>query len=157
MAALQTDAPTTASSAAAPDRLPSPADRPNADILIYDGECKFCTASVHKLHRFDRHGRLAFISLHDPEVRARWPELSHDDLMQYMYVVTPEGRKFHGAEAFKHLSTKLPMLYWMAPILHIPGLMPLWQMFYRAFAKRRYRWGRIESCENGTCKLPARK
>jgi len=137
--------------------LPSPAERPQADVVIYDGECKFCTASVHKLRRFDKRGRLAFISLHDPEVQRRWPELSYDDLMAYLYVCTPDGRKFRGAEAFKYLSTKLPALCWMAPVLHIPGLMPLYQILYRAFAKRRYRFGRIESCENGTCKLPARR
>lgn len=150
-----TSAPTEA--APASNRLPSPAERPNADVVIYDGECKFCTASVHKLNKADRGGRLSFISLHDPEVQSRWPEFTHDELMQYVYLCTPDGRKFKGAEAFKYLSTKLPLLYWMAPALYLPGLMPLWQMCYRAFAKRRYRWGRIESCENGTCKLPMRK
>ncbi|MCE9606980.1 MAG: DUF393 domain-containing protein [Planctomycetia bacterium] len=151
MAVMQTPGQT------ATGQLPSPADHPQADVLIYDGDCKFCTASVHKLHQADRRRRLTFISLHDPEVQARWPDLKHEDLMRYMYVCTADGRKFHGAEAFKYLSTRLPLLYWMAPALYFPGLMPLWQACYRAFAKRRYRWGRIESCENGTCKIPARK
>lgn len=156
MTLVQTTPPTTEAQAGGAI-LPSPADRPHADVVIYDGECKFCTASVHKLNKADRRGRLAFISLHDPEVQARWPELSHDELMQYLYLCAADGRKFKGAEAFKYLSTKLPLLYWMAPALYFPGLMPLWQMCYRAFAKRRYRWGKIESCENGTCKLPVRK
>jgi predicted DCC family thiol-disulfide oxidoreductase YuxK len=138
-------------------RLPSPADRPTADVVIYDGHCKFCTGSVQKLNRFDRRGKLAFLSLHDAEVARRWPELGYDELMQYLYLVTPDGRKFRGAEAFKHLSTKLPALYWMAPLLYFPFSMPLWQFFYRTFAKRRYRFGRIESCENGTCQIPRRK
>lgn len=136
--------------------LPTPADRPAADVVIYDGRCKFCTASVRKLQRYDRRGRLAFVSLHDPEVGRRWPDLTPDELMQYMYVVTPEGRKFRGAKAFKYLSTRLPALYWTAPLLHLPGLMPLWQACYRAFAKRRYRWGRVESCDDGSCKIPPR-
>lgn len=136
--------------------LPLPADRPGADVVIYDGRCKFCTASVERLARWDRRGRLAFLSLHDPEVARRWPELSHDELMQYLYLCTADGRKLRGAEAFKHLSTRMPALYWMAPALHIPGLMPLWQACYRAFAKRRYRFGRIESCEDGGCRLPQR-
>jgi len=138
-------------------RLPSPADRPTADAVIYDGHCKFCTASVQKLARFDRRGRLSFLSLHDAEVARRWPELGYDELMQYLYLITPAGRKFRGAEAFKHLSTRLPALYWMAPLLYIPLSMPVWQFFYRAFAKRRYRFGRIESCENGSCQIPPRR
>ena len=136
--------------------LPTPAERPSADVVIYDGHCKFCTASVRKLARADRRGRLSFLSLHDPATSRRYPELSHDELMTYLYVCTPDGRRLRGAEGFKHLSTRLPALYWMAPALHLPGLMPLWQFLYRAFAKRRYRFGRIESCEDGSCRLPQR-
>jgi predicted DCC family thiol-disulfide oxidoreductase YuxK len=133
--------------------LPTPADRPTADVVIYDGHCKFCTASVRKLARYDGRGRLAFLSLHEPEVARRYSDLTHDELMLYMVICTPEGRRFRGAEAFKHLSTRLPRLYWMAPLLYLPGLMPLWQALYRAFAKRRYRWGRLESCDDGSCKI----
>ncbi len=136
--------------------LPTPAERPSADVVIYDGHCKFCTASVQRLAGADRRGRLAFLSLHDPETSRRYPELSHDALMAYLYVCTPDGRRLRGAEGFKHLSTRLPALYWMAPPLHLPGFMPLWQFLYRAFAKRRYRFGRIESCEDGSCRLPQR-
>jgi predicted DCC family thiol-disulfide oxidoreductase YuxK len=140
--------------AASPSRaLPTPADRPAADVVVYDGHCKFCTASVRKLAGYDRQGRLAFLSLHDPEVAQRYPELTHDELMQYMYVCTPDGGRYRGAEAFKYFSTRLPRLYWMAPLLYLPGLMPLWQALYRAFAKRRYRWGRIESCDDGSCRI----
>ena len=32
-----------------PTSLPSPADRPGADVVIYDGHCKFCTAGARKL------------------------------------------------------------------------------------------------------------
>jgi predicted DCC family thiol-disulfide oxidoreductase YuxK len=138
-----------------PALLPTPSERPGADVVIYDGECLFCTASARRLARMDRRGRLAFLSLHDPQVNARWPDLRKDDLMQYVYVITPAGDRSRGAEAFRYLSLRLPALYWMAPLLHIPGLMPLWQFFYRAFAKRRYRFGRIESCDNGSCRLPS--
>ena len=140
-----------------PVALPSPSERPSADVVIYDGECKFCTASVERLAKFDRKGLLSFLSLHDPEVARRWPELSHDDMMQYVYLCTVDGRKFRGAEVFKYLSMRLPQFYLLAPVLHFPGLMPLWQVFYRAFAKRRYRFGRIESCTDGSCKIPARR
>ena len=143
--------------AAQPVALPSPTERPSADVVIYDGECKFCTASVVRLARFDRKGQLSFISLHDPEVTRRWPELSYDDMMQYIYLCTVDGRKFHGAEVFKYLSTRLPQFCLLAPVLYLPGLMPLWQVFYRAFAKHRYRFGRIESCADGSCKIPARR
>lgn len=134
--------------------LPSPTDRPGCDIVIYDGACRFCTASAQRLARADRRKRLAFLSLHDAEVARRWPDLTRAELMRDMYVVTPGGRRYRGAEAIGYLSTRLASLAWMAPFLHIPGLMPVWQRVYRTFAGRRYRLGRVESCDDGTCRLP---
>ncbi|MDP6058220.1 MAG: hypothetical protein QGH33_04975, partial [Pirellulaceae bacterium] len=32
------------------DPLPSPTGLPNADLVIYDGHCRFCTDSVRRLH-----------------------------------------------------------------------------------------------------------
>lgn len=136
---------------AARPSLPSPADRPQADVLIYDGQCRFCTAQVARLARWDSRGRLAFLSLHDAEVARRWPDLSHDDMMQAMYVIDGRGRRHRGAAAFRYLSTRLPWLYPLAPLLHIPGTLPLWQWCYQQFARRRYRWGKIEDCADGAC------
>lgn len=140
-----------------PATLRGPSERPQADVVIYDGECRICSGQVERLARWDRAQRLAFLSLHDPEVARRYPDLKHDDLMQNMYVVDQRGGRHRGAAAFRHLSTRVPRLWWLAPLLHIPGSLPLWQLAYRQVAKRRYRWGRIESCENGTCKIPPRR
>ena len=49
--------------------LPTPADRPQADILIYDGHCRICRAQVERLCRWDSRKSLAFLSLHDPQGR----------------------------------------------------------------------------------------
>ena len=48
--------------------LPTPADRPDADVLIYDGHCGICTSQVARLAKWDSRGSLAFVSLHDPLV-----------------------------------------------------------------------------------------
>lgn len=136
--------------------LPTPADRPQADVVIYDGQCRFCTGQVARLDRWDRAGRFAYLSLHDPEVARRYPDLDHDDLMRNMVVVEPSGRRHRGAEAVRYFTRVLPRLWWAAPVLHLPGTLPLWQWLYGKVAKTRYRWGRIESCDNGTCRLPGR-
>jgi predicted DCC family thiol-disulfide oxidoreductase YuxK len=136
--------------------LPRPEERPGAHVVIYDGECRICTGQIVRLSRFDRGGRLAYLSLHDPEVAERYPDLTHEALMADMYVVDREGKRHRGAAALRYLSARLPVLWWMAPALHFPGSLPVWQRIYRAFAKRRYRFGRIESCENGSCRLPTR-
>jgi predicted DCC family thiol-disulfide oxidoreductase YuxK len=138
---------------AAVESLPAPAERPQAEVVIYDGECRFCRAQVARLHRWDTHQRLSFISLHDPEVTRRWPDLDHDSLMKEMYVIDPQGRRYAGGDAIRHLSTQIPHFYWFSPILHFPGSGPVWRFLYRHFAKRRYLFGRVHSCDNGACRL----
>ena len=141
-----------AATASPPVSLPGPTDRPEADILIFDGECRFCTAQIRRLHAMDTRDRLAYLSLHDPETSRRWPELTYDELMDHMVLVDGSGRQHAGAAAFRYLSRKLPRLWWLAPLMHIPGSLPLWQFIYRQIAKIRYRFGRVEACEGG-CSL----
>ena len=141
--------------------LPGPWDHPEADVVIYDGQCVFCTGQVRNLKRWDGRDRLAFVSLHDPFVAEHFPDLSHQQLMEQLYLIpaTDEGygqQRLGGAAALRYLSRKLPRLWILAPLMHIPFSLPLWQWGYKQVAKRRYRIaGRQgEACdEDGTCEL----
>jgi predicted DCC family thiol-disulfide oxidoreductase YuxK len=132
-------------------QLPSCEERPHSVVVIYDGQCSICTRQVERLARWDRRGRLSFLSLHDPQTAKRYPDLSHRDLMENMYVVDRQGNRHKGAAAFRELSRELPRLWWLAPILHVPGTMPLWQWCYQQVARRRYLFGRVEPCDSGAC------
>lgn len=132
--------------------LPSPAELPDVDIVIYDGHCRFCTNSVRRLHGLAG-GRLAFLSLHDEEVARRFPEFTHDQMMQEMIVVDREGTARGGAVAFRYLTRRLPWLWALAPLLHIPLTLGLWRFLYRQVARRRYLWGKTDACESGSCKI----
>ena len=133
--------------------LADPDERPGADVVIYDGHCRICTGQIERLSRWDGRHRLAYLSLHDPRVAERYPDLSHDALMNEMYVVDRAGNRHAGASAIRYLSRRLPALWWLAAILHVPGSLPLWTWLYQQVAKRRYRFGRVEACENGSCQL----
>ena len=135
--------------------LPTPAENPAADVVIYDGHCRFCMNQVQKLARWDGKRRLAFVSLHDPEIAKHYPNLSYDDLMKQMYVVTPAGAQYFGAGAFRYLTRRLPRLYALAPLLHIPFSLPAWQWLYRQVAKRRYKIaGKTgDACDGDMCKV----
>lgn len=135
------------------DSLDPDALRPwTKDVVIYDGECRFCRGQVERLKQLDPGNKLTFISLHDSRLCKRVPDLTHDQLMQQMYVVTPTGKKFGGAAAVRYLSTRLPRLYWLMPILHIPFTLPLWQWGYKQIAKRRYKLaGKV--CDGDTCSV----
>lgn len=137
-----------------PPLLPTPEENPGGDVVIYDGHCKFCTAQVRRLARWDKSGRLSFLSLHDPEVAKRYPELSYDELMAEMFVVDRQGNRYGGAAAFRYLTTRLPWLYPLAPLLHLPFTLPLWRWGYRQIAKRRYAIaGRMgDACDEDACR-----
>lgn len=142
-----------------PNTLPSPADLPEADVVIYDGQCNFCLDQVNRLSRWDGKDRLCYVSLHDSFVAENYPELTYDQLMEQMYVVERGTGKAHGgARALRYLSRRLPKLWWACPFLHIPLTLPLWQWVYHQVAKRRYRLaGKNESgCDNNACDIHLR-
>ncbi len=140
--------------------LPTPSQNPQADLVIYDGNCQFCCRQVARLHWLDRGARLSFLSLHDPQVSQILPEMSTEELMREMLVV-PRGGKgkqqlYGGARAARYLSRRLPLLWWLAPILHLPGSLPLWSWAYQLVARHRYRWNKAHGkadCESGSCDL----
>jgi len=136
-------------------RLADPDERPQAGVVVFDGECRLCRAQIETLARFDRGGRLAYLSLHDPRVRKRYPDLSHEDLMQRMYVVSRDGERRGGARAVRYLSRKLPLLWPAALLLHIPGSLRFWEWCYVQVARQRYRFGRTE-CKDEACELHSR-
>jgi predicted DCC family thiol-disulfide oxidoreductase YuxK len=142
--------------------LPSPADRPHGDVVLYDGNCRICRSQVEKLPWWDARDRLAYLSLHDPEVARRWPDMaperpSYQRLMREMCIVENHGPEqpdvFHwGPAAIRYLTGRLHRLWWAAPLLYFPGSMLLWGPLYRLIARNRYRrLSGATSCEEGTC------
>ncbi len=135
--------------------LPDPDDYPAADVVIYDGECNFCRSQVARLRALDCCGnRLSFLSLHDPRVAECCPNLSHEQLMEQMYVVNTDGQLFGGSDAVRYLSRRLPLLWPAMPVLHLPGTAGLWRWAYHQVAKRRYKIsGRSQDCQDGACSV----
>ncbi|RCS54747.1 DUF393 domain-containing protein [Bremerella cremea] len=128
--------------------LPQPSQRPQADVVIYDGDCVICTGGVKLLHRLDWFKRLAYLSLHDPQVSEFAPELSFEQMMEEIWVIDQLGRRHSGAEAFRYLTRRLVLLWPVMPLLHIPGSLPLWKWIYQKVAAARYRFGKMsgEDC-----------
>jgi predicted DCC family thiol-disulfide oxidoreductase YuxK len=131
--------------------LPSPKELPAAEIVIFDGHCQMCVNQMRRLHSCDPRGRLAFISLHHPDVARRWPELAGEKLMEQICVIDGRGRRYFGADAFRLLSARLPRLWWLALFLHIPFSMPVWRQLYRWCARRRYLFGHAAACQDDAC------
>lgn len=140
--------------------FPTPADRPQADVVLFDGQCNFCCRQMERLQWWDGGAQLAYLSIHDPTVAQRWPDLSHQRLLREMCVVEqPAGQdtsapRYWGADAVRYLSRRLPRLRWLAPLLRVPGMMLLARPAYRLVARNRYLIGgkRVE-CDSDACAL----
>lgn len=132
---------------------PSPADRPEAAVVVYDGACNFCRAQMWRLMWWDCLGKLAYLSMHDPEVRQRWPDLPHDRLKQEMCLIDQAGGRHWGADAFRVLTLKLRRLWWLAPMMNLPGAMFLARPIYRWVSKNRYLIAGRADCESGSCEI----
>ena len=135
-----------------PAVLPTLADRPTGFVVIYDGHCRFCLANMRCLRKIDQ-GKIGYVSLHDPVVLERWPDLTHDELMKQIYLIDQRGGRHAGAAAFRFLSRHLAALWLLAPLLHIPGSLHFWQYLYRQVAMIRYRFGRTSNCDGDACRV----
>lgn len=135
--------------------LPTPAERPDADVVVYDGDCVFCESQVRRLWRWDRNSSLAFVSLHDDYVKERCADLSHEQLMKQIYILCSDGRRFAGAGAVRYLSRRLRPLWLIMPLLHIPFTEWIWQGIYLRIAKRRYKIAGKKNggCADGSCEI----
>ncbi|MDA7893507.1 DUF393 domain-containing protein [bacterium] len=133
------------------NELPDPDNFPDADVVIFDGHCNFCKSQIKTLRRLDCCGtRLAFISLHDPRVQERYPDLTPEMMMEQMYLVDHAGNRHGGSDAVRYLTRRLFTLWLIAPVLHLPGTARLWRWLYQQVAKRRYKLAG-KSCDSEAC------
>ena len=135
------------------NELPDPDKYPDGDVVIFDGQCNFCKSQIRTLQRFNCCGnRLTYISLHDPRVSEKYPDLTHEMMMEQMYVVDRTGIHHGGSDAVRYLTRRLPTLWLAAPLLHLPGTARLWRWLYQQVAKRRYKLAG-KSCDDDACSV----
>jgi predicted DCC family thiol-disulfide oxidoreductase YuxK len=132
----------TAEPAVGPPR-PPPFPTP---LILYDGVCPFCTASVLFVIRRDPRKRFHFAALQSPLGRtllARY-RLPQDEFQTFV-LITEDGHATRSTAALK-VARELggPWLLLYGFIL-VPA--PIRDLVYRIVARHRYRWfGKRETC-----------
>jgi predicted DCC family thiol-disulfide oxidoreductase YuxK len=127
-------------------------------VVVYDGLCGLCTQSVWLIKRLDWLRRLEYLDAQDwPTVHARFPQLDQDAILGQIHMVTPDGRIYVGYEGMRRIIRYFPLVFWLYPLLFLPGITWLGPKVYQWIAAHRYqisrRLGHPVSCENGTCKI----
>jgi predicted DCC family thiol-disulfide oxidoreductase YuxK len=127
-----------------------------APLVLYDGNCAFCSAQAERLGRLAG-GRVVLRPLQQEGLLETFPGLSRDEAMREMKLIDGCGRVYGGAEAVvRALELGSSGLGLLARAYYLPGLRPLTDRLYTWVAKNRYRlFGRGETCE-GACPLAKR-
>lgn len=118
--------------------------------VLFDGACGLCRASVARLRRVDRGGRIALLDLHDPDAAARFPQVNREEAMRLMQAVDSRGRVFSGADAWARIGLALPGWKLVAWLLLVPGVHFAARLIYAWVARNRYRWNQ-DLCADGSC------
>jgi predicted DCC family thiol-disulfide oxidoreductase YuxK len=116
--------------------------------VIYDGHCKVCGRMVKMLTKWDRNHELEIIPSQAPGIRERFPWIPPRAYVESVQVVqTSNGKTWQGAAALEQLLKILPKGRLISWLFRIPLVRPLVDLFYRWFARNRYRFGCGEHCQ----------
>jgi predicted DCC family thiol-disulfide oxidoreductase YuxK len=118
--------------------------------VLYDGACGLCRASVARVRRIDRGGRIELLDLHEPSVAARFPQVNREEALRLMQAVDPNGRVYSGVDAWARIGLAVPGWKLIAWFLLVPGIHLVAGQIYAWVARNRYRWN-PELCADGSC------
>ena len=123
-------------------------------LLLYDGQCGFCLASVTRLRVLDVFGQVAVRDFHvEPDLPGLHPDLSAARCRSEMVLLEPGGRLTGGFDAFRRLCVRLPWLWPLAPLVFMPGARWVGTRIYRWVATHRYLLHRNPVCASNQCAI----
>jgi predicted DCC family thiol-disulfide oxidoreductase YuxK len=101
-----------------------------------------------------RPGSLRLINFQEPGILKEFPGIDYETCMRHMLLVTPDGRKFAGAEAIVHALTTRGGFTKLAYLYYVPGIRQLSDLLYWCVARMRYYiLGKVDPCKDGTCRI----
>ncbi|WP_187329337.1 thiol-disulfide oxidoreductase DCC family protein [Halomicronema hongdechloris] len=114
--------------------------------IYYDDQCLFCSRTVFGLKKLDWFHRLETVPISDDVPHS----LDMRRLELEMGLKDENGEVYYGADAFEQVASRLPVLYPLAILTKIPGIIFVSRYLYLLIAENRYRF----SCHvNDSCKL----
>jgi predicted DCC family thiol-disulfide oxidoreductase YuxK len=126
-------------------------------VVLYDRDCGLCTATARRLRRWDRHGRLAIVSLQD--ARSAGSDLADAvralPLTAALHIVDQAtGEIRAGGGAALAIGAALPGGRIVRVLGRIPPVRWAVGLGYRVVARYRRPIGRLLRLEGPICELP---
>jgi predicted DCC family thiol-disulfide oxidoreductase YuxK len=107
--------------------------------ILFDGSCEMCRASLDGIRKFDNSGQIEPLDLHLEEVRAQFPDLKLENLLEELHAVDESGRVFRGARAINEILRRQRGLKgYLAYLWYVPGYAWVADRQYKRIAATRY-------------------
>jgi predicted DCC family thiol-disulfide oxidoreductase YuxK len=133
-------------------RLATGADQPELRVL-YDGACPRCRSSMAALTAADPDQVIEPIDLTAVDVRSIHPALALEECLRSMHTVSSEGQVTAGFDAMRAIARRLPLLWPLALIGHLPGVAWTGRRVYNHLAAVRRR---DVICNDKVCAIHSR-
>ncbi|MBC1492553.1 DUF393 domain-containing protein [Listeria booriae] len=103
------------------------------DIVLYDGNCRFCKASKRLFEKLDWMHVVDWQALQSVDV----PGFSQEELMREIHLITPKGEVKKGFFAIRRMLLRFLLTGLIGLILHLPFLKPAGRFGYKVVADNR--------------------
>lgn len=105
-------------------------------LVIFDGSCDFCTATITILQRCDWRGLFHFAPFQQPGLPAQH-DLTIQQCEQAVWIVMPDGHKFAGAHAVCSILDAIIIYPLFTTLYQLPPLARLADALYAWVARNR--------------------
>jgi predicted DCC family thiol-disulfide oxidoreductase YuxK len=101
-----------------------------------------CRSSAEVVRTYDNSDKIDLLNFHDDELRAQFPEIKLDALMNELHVVDDRGNVWRGARAVNQiLRYQRGIRGVLAWLWYLPGFAWLADRQYQRIARSRYDYG----------------
>lgn len=122
--------------------------------VFFDGDCPLCMREIRMLQRLDRErGHIRFTDITSPAFDPSEHGQDYATFMARIQGRTADGRWIEGVDVFTELYSAVGFGS-VRTLTRLPGVRPVLDLAYRAFAKNRLRLTGRDECEAGVCERP---
>lgn len=114
---------------------------PSGDLIVFDGQCLFCSAFARFMAKHDKPGRFQFVTAHSPTGRRLYEAYDLDPDLMETNIVIMNGRAYLKMRAFTAAMRAIGWPWRLLAFLDWPPRgMTNW--LYDRIARNRYQLGR---------------
>lgn len=121
-------------------------------VVVYDGECRFCTWSMNRIKRLDKQDQFHYLPRQAPGIEDRFPKLADSDFNTGMRLIVSDDEIYVGADAVYQIYRRLPPFHLIAWVYRVPILHWVFKGAYALVARYRHLSGKV-TCDTSTCDL----